>query len=164
MIQGTIHSINVSNGGVPKSARASARITRDGVEGDRQRNLKHHGGPDRAVCIYSLERIEALRAEGHPIEPGSIGENLTITGWDWSMVGTGATIRIGGVTLEVTVPAFPCQTIAASFAHGDSVRVSEKVHPGWSRWYCRVLVEGVVHEGAACTIGTSRAARPGPRA
>src|SRR5687767_2906146 len=52
---GRVVSIHRSDGGVPKLAIPAARITAAGIEGDRQRNLKHHGGPDRALCLYSLE-------------------------------------------------------------------------------------------------------------
>ena len=68
--------INVSDGGVPKRPVLEAVITKAGVEGDRQQNLKFHGGPDRAVCLYSQELIERLQDEGHSIEAGSSGENL----------------------------------------------------------------------------------------
>lgn len=54
---GRVASLNRSDGGVPKLYVSEARITRSGMEGDRQRNLKHHGGPDRALCIYSEELI-----------------------------------------------------------------------------------------------------------
>ena len=69
-----IHQVSVSEGGVPKrlSPQRSSRL--DGLTGDRQRNRTYHGGADRAVCLYSLEMIEALRAEGHSIGPGSSGE------------------------------------------------------------------------------------------
>ena len=59
----TVHSINVSNGGVPKLPRASAWVSSHGVEGDRQRNLMVHGGPRRAVALYSLDLIQQLQAE-----------------------------------------------------------------------------------------------------
>lgn len=72
---GTIAQINVSQGGVPKVAVVQAHVTAVGVGGDRQKNLKYHGGPDRAVCLWSLEIIETLCQEGHPIHqkhyPGS---------------------------------------------------------------------------------------------
>jgi MOSC domain-containing protein YiiM len=66
-----VAQISVSAGGVPKRAVPAARVTTLGIEGDVQRNREHHGGPDRALCLFSLERIRALRAEGHPIVPGA---------------------------------------------------------------------------------------------
>lgn len=151
-----IHSINVSDGGVPKRPRGSAFISTEGCEGDRQRNLVHHGGPDRAVCIFSLDLIDDLRAEGHPVEPGAIGENLTLAGLDWSAIAPGVLIEICDVALEVTQPAFPCKTIAGSFIDRDSTRVSQKVYPGWSRWYCRVLSAGRVADGDAVALKPAR--------
>ena len=44
-----------------------------------------HGGPYRAVCLYAIEAIERLQAEGHPVEPGSVGDNLTTSGIEWSL-------------------------------------------------------------------------------
>ena len=143
----TVHSINVSDGGVPKRPRRSAWVDANGVEGDRQRNLRVHGGPNRAVAIYSLELIESLQAEGHPIEPGTIGENLTFTGIDWSLMVPGARVTIGEVELELTAYAAPCTQIAGSFADGRMTRVSQKVHPGWSRLYAKVLHEGRIATG-----------------
>ena len=58
---GRVESINTSNGGVPKGPRPSANVAADGIAGDRQRDLRFHGGPTRAVSLYSLERVQALR-------------------------------------------------------------------------------------------------------
>ncbi|MFB3051541.1 MAG: MOSC domain-containing protein, partial [Acidimicrobiia bacterium] len=74
-----IHQINVSDGGVPKTSVDHAMINERGVVGDRQEDTVHHGSPDQALCLYSLEVIERFKAEGHPIEPGFAGENLTIS-------------------------------------------------------------------------------------
>lgn len=152
MPEGTLHSINVSNGGVPKSPRTSAHVRVGGVEGDRQRDLRYHGGPDRAVCVFSLEKIGALQAEGHPITVGSIGENLTLAGLDWESLMPGARIEIGDVLIEITKSAPPCENIAGSFRDGGFVRVSQKVHPGWSRFYGRVLREGVIRTGDTVVV------------
>lgn len=57
---GRIVQISVSPGGVPKLAVEAARVTVDGVEGDAHRNRQRHGGPDRAVCLYSMDAIRAL--------------------------------------------------------------------------------------------------------
>ena len=143
----TIVSLNRSNGGVPKRPVTEARVTTRGLEGDRQRDLRHHGGPDRALCLYSLERIEALRLEGHPISPGSIGENVTIAGLAWERVTPGARLRLGEVEVAVTGFTEPCNTIRFSFSDRRSARVSQAAAPGWSRVYARVLREGVVRVG-----------------
>ena len=55
--EGRIHAINLSDGGVPKTPVAEAEVTPTGLIGDRQEDTEHHGGPERAVCIYSLEVI-----------------------------------------------------------------------------------------------------------
>ena len=150
---GRVVRINISDGGVPKSPVERARVTRDGVGGDRQNDLEHHGGPDRAVSVFALEVIEALRAEGHPIAPGTAGENLTVEGLDWSGVGPGARLALeGGVELEVASFASPCSTIAGSFIAGASKRISQKLHPGESRVYCRVVREGEVREGEGIRV------------
>lgn len=147
MADAAVHAINVSNGGVPKLPRSCAWIDVNGVEGDRQRDLRFHGGPNRAVALYSLELIQLLQDEGHPIAPGTIAENLTLAGIDWSGMVPGARVQAGDVTLEITAYAHLCRKIAGSFSDGDSTRVSQKVHPGWSRLYAKVLHEGRVATG-----------------
>jgi MOSC domain-containing protein YiiM len=142
-----LESINVSDGGVPKLPIAEAAVTARGVEGDRQRDLRVHGGPERAVSIYAAEVIAALAAEGHPISAGSTGENLTVSGLSWVEVVPGAELRVGPVRLVVTRYVSPCWKIASSFAGGEFVRISHEAHPGWSRVYARVLQGGVVRVG-----------------
>lgn len=149
---GVLHSINVSQGGVPKLPVPAAQIRTTGVEGDRQDDLRFHGGPDRAVCLYSLDLIEALQGEGHPIRPGMIGENLTLHGIDWTEIRPEARIEIGDVILEITRATTPCHKIAGAFSDREFTRVSQKVHPGWSRYYARVLREGVVTVGDRVTV------------
>jgi MOSC domain-containing protein YiiM len=152
MEDGRVHAINVSDGGVPKKPRSSAWVDAEGVEGDRQRNLAFHGGPNRAVSLYSLDLIRALQAEGHPVAPGMMGENVTIEGIDWSQMVPGVRLQIGDVELELTAYANPCRNIAASFADGDSARVAHKRHPGWSRVYAKVLHEGRIAPGDTVLI------------
>lgn len=148
VISGYISSINVNpNGGVPKFPVESTRLLFGGVEGDRQNDLKYHGGPERAVCIYSLELIDALINEGHTINEGAVGENLTISGIDWSMLNSGSILSIGESMIEITSPATPCKTISHVFSDSFFSRISEKKFPGWSRWYARVKIEGIVSKG-----------------
>jgi MOSC domain-containing protein YiiM len=146
-VPGRLESINVSRGGVPKTSVFEALVTEHGVDGNWQNNLHVHGGPNRAVSVYSLDVIRALQGEGHPIATGSAGENLTISGIDWPAVTPGRELTVGGVRLLVTGYAPPCENIEDSFASGDFVRISQKKHPGWSRVYTRVLAGGVIRPG-----------------
>jgi MOSC domain-containing protein YiiM len=145
---GRVASINVSNGGVPKRRIADVIVSRSGLLQDAHNDTKHHGGPEQAVCVYSLERIQALQREGHPIDVGTAGENITIEGIDWDLIVPGARIRLGeAVVLEVAAFTSPCKTIRDSFIDGRFVRISQKLHPGWSRVYARVLSEGEIRFG-----------------
>ena len=100
---GRIFQINVSDGGVPKMPVRAVEVGLFGLRGDRQRDTEHHGGLERAVCLYSLERILALQAEGHPIYPGAVGENVTVSSLDWEQVVPGARLWLGeAVAIEIT--------------------------------------------------------------
>ncbi len=153
MTTGSIFQINASKGGVPKAPMAEGRVTVDGLVGDKQRNLKHHGGPQRALCLFPLEGILDLQAEGHPIYPGAIGENVTIAGLDWRKVTPGVTMQLGNeVRVEITGYAHPCSNIVAAFSDGNMNRVSVKKTPHRARVYARVLQEGVIRPGDVVTL------------
>ena len=145
---GRIVQISVSPGGVPKRPVESADVSAGGVAGDAQRDLEHHGGPDRALCLFPMEVIRTLQAEGHPIAPGQIGENLTVEGLDWDTVAPGVRLLLGeDVLVEVTRYTSPCGNIRAAFTGGNYARVSQKRHPGASRVYARVLRTGAIRRG-----------------
>jgi MOSC domain-containing protein YiiM len=145
--EGRVTGLQRSGGGVPKLPVERARVGVGGMEGDRQANRKYHGGPQRALCLYAQERIDALEREGHPVERGTLGENVTIGGLPWEQVQPGARLTMGTVEAEVTGFATPCGKIAYGFADGSSRRVGEAVNPGWSRVYVRVLAEGEIAVG-----------------
>lgn len=143
-----IFQLSTSNGGVPKTAVRRATIDELGIVGDGHHDMVHHGGPDRALCLYSIEVIEALRGEGHPIEPGSAGENLTLSGLDWDEVVPGARMLIGQeVEIEVTSYTAPCAKNAQWFLDGRFSRMLQSRFPGESRVYARVLRPGEVEVG-----------------
>lgn len=155
-----VHQINVSDGGVPKHPVFEAKISKEGLEGDRQRNLKVHGGPDRAVCLFSVELIERMQDEGHTIDAGSSGENLTLAGIEWKRLEPGARLKIGpDVRLEVTSYCAPCEWNARWFRDGDITRISQRTNPGWSRLYARVIQPGMVRPGDEVVVAMTRGSR-----
>lgn len=152
-VEGRVARLLVSRGGVPKRPVPEAAVAPEGLAGDWQRDRRYHGGPDRAVCLFALEVIEALRAEGHPVEPGSTGENVTVEGLPWGDVAPGRRLAFdGGVVLEVVSYAAPCATIRGSFTGGQSRRIDQEIHPGSSRVYARVVSGGTLKEGAAVRL------------
>jgi MOSC domain-containing protein YiiM len=152
-MQGRIFQLNVSPGGVPKLAVREAMLTGTGLVHDVQEHPNIHGGPERALCLYSLERILELQHEGHPIFPGAVGENVTVMGIDWASVEPGVRLALGDdVVIEIASYTSPCDSVAASFGDGRFVRISQKVNPGWSRVYARVLQTGRLHTGQAVHV------------
>jgi MOSC domain-containing protein YiiM len=143
-----VYQLSVSNGGVPKRPVPEARVFLGGMEGDAQADLRNHGGVDRALCLFSLEVVEAFRAEGHPIAPGLAGENVTISGLDWRLLVPGARVRLGDeLLIEISDYTAPCWKNAGWFADGDFNRMNQRTNPGCSRVYARVLEEGMLRWG-----------------
>jgi MOSC domain-containing protein YiiM/GNAT superfamily N-acetyltransferase len=147
-MDGRVLQVNVSPGGVPKLPVDRAWVGIFGLEGDRQRHDTSHGGPHRAVALLGIEAIERVQADGHPIYPGSVGENLTTAGIELAGLPVGSRLAIGeDLVIELSGPANPCNLIADSFRGGKSGRISILTHPADSRMYARTLVEGEVRTG-----------------
>lgn len=152
-MEGYIFQLNYSDGGVPKSPVREAELTLTGLTCDRQAKPIIHGGPERALCLYSLEQITMLQDEGHPIYPGSIGENVTIVGLNWKELAPGSRLALGDeVVIEISSYAGPCPTIKKSFVDGKYKRISQKVNPGESRLYARVLKTGRLAVGQTVRV------------
>ncbi len=150
---GTVVQVNVSPGGVPKLPVEHAYVGRFGLDGDGHSEPTVHGGPHRAVCLFALEVIERLRAEGHPIEPGGAGENLTTSGIEWSLLPVGSRVRIGAtLELEISSSTTPCATQTANFSDGNFNRILIDRHPSNSRMYARVIREGDVRAGDSIVV------------
>jgi MOSC domain-containing protein YiiM len=151
--RGSVTGLFSSHGGVPKQRVPEVTVGYRGVDGDRQASRQHHGRVWQALCLWSADVIAALRAEGHPIEPGFAGENVTIAGIDWPSLRPGVRIALGDdVVAEVSAYATPCKKNAAWFVGGDFNRMNHNREPGVSRVYASVLHDGVVREGDTVTV------------
>jgi MOSC domain-containing protein YiiM len=149
-----LYQINWSPGGLPKLPVLEAWVSLKGLDGDRHRNRVLHGRPDRALCLFSFEILEALQQEGHTVYAGASGENLTLAGLDWTQMKPGEHLKIGEeVQIELTSYCEPCRHNAKWFVNEDYSRISHQHHPGWSRLYARVLSEGRVRQGDRVWVG-----------
>ncbi len=149
---GSVASINISPGGVPKLPVDEVWVGKLGLAGDGHTEpVPDHGGPDKAVSIYSLESIARVAADGHQAFPGAYGENLTLSGIELGDLAAGDRLRIGdrGLTIEIVEHAQPCQTIGHWFVDRRIARISGKTNPADARWYARVLTEGPMRTGDA---------------
>ncbi len=161
---GRIEQLSASRGGVPKRAVPEAVVNEYGLTQDRQRDRRHHGGLERALCLWSSEIIDQLRADGHDIRAGAAGENVTVRGIEWKRLVPGSRLRLGDqVIVEITSYASPCRIIAHCFRDGDFNRINHQTHPGRSRLYARVARQGIVHPGDQVVLEIDSAADRGAR-
>ena len=84
-----------------------------GVDGDTVCDTAHHGGPDQAVYAYSCDDLAFWAAElGQRMDPGGVGENLTVAGVDCSGAVVGERWHVGPAVLRVRGPRIPCRVFA----------------------------------------------------
>lgn len=123
-------------------------VARLNVEGDRQADLRVHGGPDQAVYAYDLSGYEHWRRElAQELAFGQFGENLTVSGLPETEVSIGDVYRIGGALLQVTQPRVPCAKLAMRMERPDFGKAF--LASGRTGYYLRVLEEGEIGAGDA---------------
>lgn len=117
-----------------------------GLAGDGVADLRHHGGPDKAVLAYASEHFPLWRAElGLDAAGGGFGENFTLAGATEAEVCIGDVFALGTARFQVTQPRQPCWKLARRWGVADLVqRVQDNGRCGW---YLRVLVPGAVEAG-----------------
>lgn len=121
--------------------------SREGLTGDQVVNTKHHGGPDRALLMYSAAHYPKWRAEWgrKDVGLGGFGENLSVSGMTETEVCIGDRYQVGEVEIEATAPREPCSTLARRWVVRDLVAIVQANQR--SGWYLRVLKEGWLEAG-----------------
>lgn len=157
--RGIVAQLNASDGGVPKSAVDTVEVDHRGLVGDRQATRQHHGRPWQALCLWSTDVIDQLKADGHPIFAGAAGENITVSGIDWSTIVMGTRLRIGTVLAQISAPAVPCAKNARWFSDRDFSRIHHRNGP-LSRLYATVIEPGSIATGDAVVVEPAPTAQP----
>jgi MOSC domain-containing protein YiiM len=143
----TIGARTISTG-IRKAPVERGHVGTLGLAGDVVADVENHGGPDQAIYLYSSEDYAWWGEElGGVPEPGTFGENLTLSTFGAEPVRIGDRYRVGAALLEVTAPRIPCATFATRMSEPNWVqRFAEARRPGL---YVRVLEPGEVAAGDA---------------
>ena len=133
-----------------ESHKGSIEISVLGLVGDAVCDKKYHGGPDQAVYVYGGEDY-AYWADTHglELEPGTFGDNLTISDLSSLSVCVGDRFRINEVVLEATAPRIPCATLGRRMDDPKFPVVFRKAQR--SGFYCRVIEAGILEAGSDVT-------------
>ncbi len=142
-----------------KDAVGSARVEATGLVADAIGNLKHHGGPDQAVYVYSAEDYRWWEEHlGRKLPFGTFGENLTVSGFSGRAPRVGDIWDCGEVRLQMTAPRIPCATLAARMENPRFVKEFARVNRGGA--YARVLRPGLLTVGQEITVEPFAAGSP----
>lgn len=117
------------------------------LDGDRQADLKVHGGAHKAVYAYPAEHYDFWRRElpGVELPWGMFGENLTVEGLFEDELNIGDQFRIGSAELTVAQPRLPCYKLAIKFGRDDIIK--RFLDSGRTGFYFAVQKEGEVGAG-----------------
>ena len=120
-----------------------------GLAGDAQADHRVHGGIDKAVYgyvwpAYALWR-DAFPEHAALLEPGGLGENLTLDDLNEGDVCIGDVVAIGSAVLQVSQPRQPCFKFGLRF--NDDRMAHAMIMNGRCGWYYRVLTPGSLVAG-----------------
>ena len=129
----------------PVAGRVAVRALN--LDGDRQADLRVHGGRDKAVYAYPSEFYELWSRERPELDfrPGTFGENLTTEGLLDDNVSVGDRFRVGTAELVVTQPRLPCYKLGIKMGRDEFV--TEFLERGLYGFYLAVAREGEVEAG-----------------
>ncbi|MBV9405350.1 MAG: MOSC domain-containing protein, partial [Acidobacteriaceae bacterium] len=122
------------------------------LEGDRQADLRVHGGPYKAVYLYPSEHYAWWKKElpGMELPFGMFGENLTTEGLLETHVHIGDQFRFGSAVLQVTQPRMPCSKLAMRLGLPNMVK--RFWHSGRPGIYFSIVEEGELGSGDAIEL------------
>lgn len=147
----TIGNKTFESGIYKMPAAGPVEVTVEGLRGDVIHSTTVHGGPDQAIYVYGgIDYAWWTKQLGRELEPGSFGENLTITDLASSHFKIGDRLHIGKVVLEVTGPRMPCPKLAKRMNDRTIVKqFRTAVRPGF---YCRVIESNMIAVNEVVTI------------
>lgn len=136
----------VSSGIDKRPVPGQVWLTRLHFEGDGQADLVHHGGVEKAVCVYPHEHYPFWEKElDRTLDWGAFGENLTTEGLTEQSVCIGDVYRMGEALVQVSQPRQPCYKLSVKYGQPELPLMVQET--GFTGFYFRVLEEGHVGAG-----------------
>jgi MOSC domain-containing protein YiiM len=123
------------------------RLEATNLAGDEQADLRVHGGPDKAVCVYPADHLPFWRETlgRSDMAPGAFGENFSVTGLVEADVCVGDVFAVGSAVVQVSQPRGPCWKLGRKWSRLDLPKIV--IAEGKTGWYLRVLQAGEVEAG-----------------
>lgn len=142
-IQVQFNNKEISTGIFKRPSDEALFLSRLNFEGDGQADLVHHGGREKAVCVYPYEHYPFWEKElGRALDYSAFGENLTTRGLLETEVCIGDIFQLGEAVVQVSQPRQPCFKLSVKYGAPDMpLKVQET---GFTGFYFRVLQEGLV--------------------
>ena len=124
--------------------------TCDGLVGDKV-TQPYHGGKSAAVCVHLAEHYRFWKTwYGVGLQPGAVGENLTLAGMTEDDACVGDVVRLGTVLAQVSGPRVPCANLARHLGRPDWVKLT--IRENRTGFYMRVLEPGALQAGDAWVL------------
>lgn len=141
----------VTTGIFKEPVAGRVQLRRLNLDGDRQADLRVHGGEHKAVYAYPYEHYawwqHELGRDG--LVHGQFGENFTLSGLLEDEVCIGDVFQVGSARVQVSQPRSPCFKLDLRMGEDGFLarfRVAQRVG-----FYLRVLGEGEVGAGDPIT-------------
>jgi len=137
----------VTTGIFKEPVQGSVKLRKLNLEGDKQADLKVHGGVDKAVYAYAGEHYDYWRQElpEMSLPWGMFGENFTTEGMFEESVNIGDQFKVGTANLIATQPRMPCYKLGVKFGSMDMIK--RFLASGLTGVYFKVMKEGELEQG-----------------
>ncbi|MDO7907384.1 MOSC domain-containing protein [Paenibacillus sp. JX-17] len=136
---------------IKRPVEGEQTLSLEGLAGDGQADLKNHGGPDKALCVYDRSRYafyeERLARE---LDAGAFGENLTVSGLDEEQVCIGDVYRLGSAIVQLSQPRQPCFKLGVRYNFKELPVLFQQ--SGYTGYYYRVLEAGTFQSGCELVL------------
>ena len=118
------HKTIVTTGIFKQPVPGRVALRRLNLDGDRQADLRVHGGEYKAVYCYPVEHYAYWKKElpGRDLPFGVFGENFTTEGVLEDSVHLGDSFAVGSAEVVVTQPRLPCYKLGVRFQSDDLVK------------------------------------------